>query len=110
MSDFSVSVSIVATMAIVTALTRFIPFILFDRGKQAPSWIKYLGYVLPSAIMSVLLIYCLKDVNFTGGNFGIPELVCIAVAIGLHIWKGNVLLSIGASTVLYMIFVQVVFI
>ncbi|MCH5303443.1 MAG: AzlD domain-containing protein [Ruminococcus sp.] len=110
MSDFWTSVSIIAAMAIVTALTRFLPFILFDRGKEAPKWIKYLGNVLPSAIMSVLLIYCLRNVNFTSGSFGIPELVCIAVAVALHLWKGNVLLSIGVSTVLYMIFVQTIFV
>lgn len=109
-SSFWVSFGIVATMAIVTALTRYLPFILFDRGKEAPSWIKYLGIVLPSALMSVLLIYCIRNVSLTGSSHGIPELLCIAVAAGLHIWKGNVLLSIGVSTVLYMVLVQIVFV
>jgi len=27
----------------------------------------------------------------------------------LHVWKGNVLLSIGAGTVIYMFLVQIVF-
>lgn len=109
MNDFWVSVSVIVTMAVVTAVTRFLPFILFDRG-EAPRWIKYLGDVLPAAAMSVLLIYCVRNVGFTAFPFGIPELVCIALAAGLHIWKGNVLLSIGASTVLYMVLVQMVFV
>jgi len=55
------------------------------------------------------VVYCLKDVSFVSGSFGIPEaLGCAAVAL-LHIWKRNTLLSIGSGTVLYMLLVQLVF-
>lgn len=107
MSDFFTSVSIIAAMAGVTALTRYAPFLFFAHGNEPAKWIKYLGRVLPPALMSVLIIYCLKDVSFTAtGTHGIPELLCIGIAMGLHYWKGNVLLSIGVSTVLYMVLVQ----
>ena len=106
MSDFWLSIGIIAAMASVTALTRYAPFLFFAHGKEPAKWIKYLGKVLPPALMSVLIIYCLKDVNFLAGSHRIPELICIAAAMGLHIWKGNVLLSIGVSTVLYMVLVQ----
>ena len=109
MSDFWWSVAIIAVAAVTTAATRFAPFLLFDRGGEPPKWIKYLGSVLPAALMSVLLVYCLKDVNVLTGSHGIPELIGIAAAVGLHIWRGNVLLSIGVSTVLYMVLVQTVF-
>ena len=36
-------------------------------------------------------------------------LIALAVVTGLHLWKRNVLLSIGAGTVVYMVLVQVVF-
>lgn len=110
MSDFWTSIGIVAAMAGVTALTRYAPFIFFGHGKEPAKWIVYLGKVLPPALMSVLIIYCLKDVNFLGGGHGIPEILCIGVAMGLHVWKGNVLLSLGVSTVLYMVLVQTIFI
>ncbi len=106
MSDFWLSVGLIAAMAGVTALTRYAPFIFFGRGKEPAKWIKYLGKVLPPALMSVLIIYCISGVNFLGGSHGIPELLCIGTAMGLHVWKGNVLLSIGVSTVLYMVLVQ----
>ena len=106
MSDFWTSVGIIAAMAGVTALTRYAPFLFFAHGKEPAKWIKYLGRVLPPALMSVLIIYCLRDVNFLAGSHGIPEILCIGVAMGLHVWKGNVLLSIGVSTVLYMVLVQ----
>ncbi len=109
MSDFTHSVGIIAAMAIVTAFTRYAPFIFFGRGKEPAKWIKYLGKFLPPAMMSVLLIYCVSSVNFIGGYHGAPELICIAIAMLLHIWRGNVLLSIGISTVTYMILVQTIF-
>ena len=40
---------------------------------------------------------------------GLPELIALTVLTALHLWKRNVLLSIGAGTVLYMVLVQVVF-
>ncbi len=109
MSDFMKSIGIVAAMALVTAATRYAPFLFFGRGKEPAKWIKYLGKFLPPALISVLLIYCVSTVNFLGGSHGIPELICIAVTVALHFWKGNVLLSIGVSTVLYMVLVQTIF-
>lgn len=92
-----------------TVITRFLPFLLFPERKPVPKFVQYLGKYLPSAVISLLIIYCLKDVSFTSGNHGIPELISIAVVSLLHIWKKNMFLSIGAGTVLYMILVQFVF-
>lgn len=99
-------IAVIAVMAGVTMLLRFLPFILFDHGKQLPGWVSYLGKVLPPAIMSMLLVFCLRNINLAEGNHGFPELICVAVAILLHSWKRNTLLSIGVSTILYMILIQ----
>ena len=40
--------------------------------------------------------------------FSVTLLAIAAVAL-VHVWKGNVLLSIAGGTVLYMVLVQVVF-
>ena len=95
-----------AVMAVVTLLLRAMPFILFDHGERTPKWITYLGKVLPPAIMSMLLVFCLRNISIFEGTHGIPELICVAVAMILHGWKRNTLLSIGTSTILYMIIVQ----
>lgn len=92
-----------------TMLTRFLPFILFPAGKETPEYIQYLGKILPSAVFGLLIIYCLKNVSITGGSHGIPELISIAVVIGLHLFKRNMLLSIASGTVCYMLLVQLVF-
>ncbi len=92
----------------VTALIRFLPFLLFR--KQAPAPILYLGRVLPPAIMMMLVVYCLKSVSLFSGTHGLPELLAILAVILVHKWKHNTLLSILIGTVLYMVLVQKVFI
>lgn len=99
----------VIIIAIATAATRFLPFLIFGGKKEPPKLITYLGKVLPCAIMGMLVVYCMKDVAFFAYPYGIPELLgCLIVAV-LHIWKRNTLLSIGVGTVSYMLLVQMVF-
>lgn len=100
------SFAIVFTVAGTIFLTRLIPFLFFPKGKEVPEVIKYLGKVLPPAVIGMLIIYCLKGVDVTAFPFGLPEFACIGVVILLHVWKRNNLLSIGAGTVLYMFLIQ----
>ena len=99
----------IAVMAAVTFLTRFLPFLLFDRGESPPRIVLYLGRVLPPAIIAMLIIYCLRGVSFASLAGWVPRLVCVAVVVALHLWKHNNLLSIFGGTVLYMVLVQTVF-
>lgn len=101
-------ITITAVIA-ATMLTRFLPFIIFPAGKPTPKYIVYLGMVLPPAIFGMLVIYCLKDVTILSGSHGIPELISIAIVVGLHLWKRQMLLSIFVGTVCYMLLVQLVF-
>ncbi len=99
----------VGMIVLATMLTRFLPFVLFPSGKPTPKYIQYLGRVLPAAVFGLLVVYCLKNVNVLAGSHGVPEFICIAVVIGLHLWKRQMLLSIAGGTVCYMLFVQTVF-
>ena len=103
------AIAAIAVMALVTLLTRALPFLLFDRGENPPKVVLYLGRVLPAAMMGLLVVYCLKGVQWTAAPHGGPEVVSVAVVAALHKWKGNVLLSIAGGTILYMLLVQVVF-
>ena len=92
-----------------TAITRFLPFLIFPAGKETPKYIRYLGNVLPPAVFGMLVIYCLNDVSIFTGSRGIPELLAIALVIGLHLWKRQMLLSIAGGTIFYMALVQFIF-
>ena len=101
------SLTLVAVIAGVTILLRFLPFLLFS--KNTPKSILYLGEVLPYAIMGMLVVYCLRNITFFSGTHGIPEAVSVLLVVLLHKWKHNTLLSIAAGTVCYMVLVQAVF-
>ena len=103
------SALMIAVIALVTMALRFLPFLIFGENRQTPPLIAYLGKVLPFAIMGMLVVYCLKDVDLTAAPFGIPEAIGCAVVAGLYFLKRNTLLSIGAGTLCYMLLVQFVF-
>lgn len=103
------SVAIILVVAGTIFFTRLIPFLFFPKGKKIPAVIRYLGAVLPPAVIGMLVIYCLKNVSIFSAPYGIPEVIAVAVVILLHVWKRNNLLSIGVGTVLYMFLIQVVF-
>ena len=103
------SILIVAVVALVTVLLRFLPFWIFGENRRTPPIITYLGARLPFAIMGMLVIYCLKDVELTAAPFGMAEFLGCALVALLHVWKRNTLLSIGLGTLAYMLLVQLVF-
>ncbi len=99
----------VIVCALCTQVTRWLPFLLFGGKKELPKLVRYLGVVLPAAIMAVLVVYCLKGITPLAYPYGLPELLSVALVVVLHAWKGNTLLSIGAGTACYMVLVQAVF-
>ena len=99
----------VVAVAAATMLTRFLPFLLFPQGKKLPRFVDRLSELLPPAMMGLLVVYCLRNVDVMSGSHGLPELIAVVLTAVLHLWKRNTLLSIGAGTVVYMILVQQVF-
>lgn len=99
----------IALCALATMLTRFLPFALFSSRRPTPKYVRYLGRALPPAIFGMLVIYCLKNVSIASGSHGLPELIAIAVTVGLHLWKRQTLLSIAGGTIAYMLLIQLVF-
>ncbi len=99
----------IALCSLGTMTPRFLPFLVFSDKRPTPKYISYLGKALPAAIFSMLVVYCLQNVSFLTGNHALPELIAIAVTVGLHLWKRQMLLSIAGGTVSYMLLVQLVF-
>lgn len=101
----------IITMSVITALLRFLPFIIFRGSKKTPDFIAYLGKVLPYAIMGMLVVFCLGSVDFIGkgGSHGIPELLSILVIVLAHWWRRSTMLSILGGTFCYVLLVNFVF-
>lgn len=97
---------LVLVIAIVTALLRFLPFLVFNGKKSVPKVIHYLGNVLPYSIMGMLVVYCLKEVSFGAYANWLPELISVIAVVLLHVWKRNTLLSIIGGTICYMLTIR----
>lgn len=104
------TLAVILAVAVGTQLTRWLPFVLFPENRKPPAWVTDLGRLLPTAMMGLLVIYCLRNVSWLSGSHGAPELIAIVAVAALHLWRRNVLLSIAGGTVLYMVLVQAVFV
>lgn len=98
----------IGIVALVTVLTRALPFLLFPDGRKTPAVVLYLGRVLPYAIIGMLIVYCLKDVQPLSAPYGLPELLGVGAVTGLYLLRRNTLLAIAGGTVFYMLLVQLV--
>ena len=89
----------VAIVVVGTLLTRFSAFLIFPTGKKAPDIVLYLGKALPTSVMGMLVVYTFKETVILSYPYGIPELIALIVTVGLHLWKRNMLVSIGVGTI-----------
>lgn len=100
----------IAVAGACTFATRLFPFALFGGKKEVPKFIKYLGDVLPVAILGILIVYCLRDFEKGSINYILPQIIAVALTAGIHLWKKNTLLSIAVGTVTYMLLIHFVFV
>ena len=106
--DLTRTLAIIAICAGCTFGERLLPFAVFG-NRPVPALVRYLGKILPMAVMATLVVYCLRNVTFTAAANFLPEAISLAVVAGLHLWRRNTFLSIVAGTACYMFLVQVVF-
>ena len=94
-------------IAFATLLPRALPFWVIHG--QPSAFVRYLGVVLPGAVIAMLVVYCFKSATPLVWPHALPELIAGAYVVLVHHWKHNLVLSIGGGTVLYMLLVQLVF-
>lgn len=104
MSSIDIYIAI-AIMAVVNYLTRVFPF-LFFRKNELPPYIVFIERFFPAVIMTILIVYSVKDVDFTVSPHGLKEIGAIAFTAILHLTLKNYLISIFAGTIFYMGLVQ----
>lgn len=97
----------VGAAAVCTFSMRYLPFLLFSGTRTMPEWLQRLGRLLPSAIMAVLVVYCLKDVSDNWIAIGIPKMLAVLTVVITYKWKHNTFFSIIAGTAGYMILLRI---
>jgi branched-subunit amino acid transport protein AzlD len=99
---------VIFTVAGLTFLIRYLPFALFSNLARPSAVLADLGRILPPAVIAILVVYCLKTIDFRQTGSFIPQLAAILIVVLLHGWKRNNLLSIGVGTACYMLMVQLI--
>ena len=107
MNEWVYPLAVIAVIALVTWALRAAPFLLFGT-RPLPKAVRYLGRVLPPAIMTVLVFYCLRNTSFQTFPFGLPELASCVLVIVLQVVRKNMYLSIIAGTVCYMLLLRAI--
>lgn len=105
MSETNILIAIVI-MTLVNFFTRVFPFIFF-RKNELPSYVVFIEKFFPPIIMTILIIYTLKDVDFSLVPYGSKEIGAIIFTAFLHFIFKNYLVSIFCGTIFYMGLVQV---
>lgn len=89
--------------------TRAMAFLFFPDPQKTPTWVLYLGQVLPFSVMGLLIVYCLRHINLLLPPRGLPEVIAVLFVAFIHLWKRNSFISMASGTALYMFLVQKVF-
>ncbi len=92
----------IAAAAVMTILTRALPFLLFGNSQKMPEAFTVLGRILPPAMIGTLVVYCIRQTKIKEPGSVLPELLGLALVVLFHKWKSNTVLSIVGGTVFYM--------
>ncbi len=104
MSNYEIYIAI-AIMTFVNYFTRVFPF-LFFRKNDLPPYIIFVEKFFPAVIMTILIVYSVKDIDFSLAPYGLKEIGGIVFTAVLHLTLKNYLISIFSGTIFYMALVQ----
>ena len=93
--------------AFATFLTRAAPFYVIKNYKPRP-WLTAVERYMGLMIMVILVCFGLKDVKFYVYPYGLNEAVAVFSAVLIHLRFKNALLSIAASTAIYMTLIRII--
>ena len=91
--------------AFATFLTRAAPFYVIKNYKPR-SWLTAVERHMGLMIMVILVCYGLRDVKFDVYPYGLNEALAVFSAVLIHLKFKNTLLSIAASTGIYMALIR----
>ena len=104
MTNYEIYIAI-AIMSAVNIFTRVFPFIFFSKH-EPPKLVIYIEKYFPAVIMTILILYSLKDIDFDQTPYGLKEIGAVLFTASIHLMLKNYLVSIFGGTIFYMFLVQ----
>ena len=105
-SFYLYALACILVSAVATALTRFLPFILFSGKREMPHALRRIADVLPSAVIAVLVVYGVSPQLSSPSADTVFALISLALTVGVHLWRRNTLFSMFVGTVSYMLMIN----
>ena len=93
-------IAAVAVVALVTLLTRALPFLLFG-NRPLPDTVRYLGRVLPPAIMVILMLHTAAGSAAQHAGWPWQEAVALALTALIQWFSKSPLVSIAIGAAAY---------
>ncbi len=106
--DRSSALGLVVIVAGVTALLRFLPFLVFSQDRKQPRSLLLLSRSLPPAVIGMLVVYCLRGLPSGPTAQILAQLGSVAAVALCHVLLRNVLLSVIVGTVCYMLLTRLI--
>ncbi|MBO1306295.1 AzlD domain-containing protein [Enterococcus sp. 669A] len=91
-----------------TLITRGLSFFMFPANRKTPEIIIQVGELLPAAILGMLVIYSLRNVNVADLTELLPTILAAAIVVVVHTVKRNMMLSVFSGTFVYIVLVNFV--
>lgn len=96
-----------ALSGLIIFILRAIPFLIF-LNRPAPKYISIFEKYIPPVAIFLLLIYCLRDTDFSTLHGWIPQICALAFTVISFLWKKNSILSIFGGTILFMVLGKII--
>ncbi|ATE53951.1 branched-chain amino acid transporter permease [Actinosynnema pretiosum] len=95
-------VAAVLVSAGVTWGLRALPFTFLGRLRSS-ELLAHVGDGLPVGVMLILVLHTVRETELGDVRQAVPVVVGLAVTGGLHLWRGNALLSIFSGTAAHVV-------
>lgn len=102
MIDSGYAIGVIAAMGLVTFALRALPFVAAQWLQKHPL-VQRLGEFLPLAIMTLLMVHSVMGSATENPTGPWPELLAVALVVGLQWRTKNALLSILVGTGVYVL-------
>ena len=90
----------VAVSAAVTWALRALPFTALA-PLRASAAVGYLSARMPLGVKVILLAYTQRTLPLADPGRALPDILALAVTVGLHLWRRNAVLSILGGTAIH---------
>ncbi len=101
MPDAGYVAAVVGVSAALTWGLRAVPFAVLAPMRDS-AVVRHLGMHVPLGVMVVLAVATVTHVPATP-SAALPFAVAVAVTVGLHLWRGHMLLSIAVGTAVHVV-------